>query len=679
MQLSRSSTATLAGLTAAFSMAALAAGTSPALADVGAQLSFLCTGKAGTWPVKAEVDGAVSTPGRGTRAIAFGEMKVSVKASAEDLNAMRGGDLGKSGTETPNTPTSGAVRLLVSAEADGASVDAQWPTFALTGTGSTLTGTGAVPALAGGAGRITLRATGLILVIDKEATGSRSSVSCVPTDKRPLATIDLPSGTRAPSTTPSMPGGQRPGTGAEEAGSTPECKEIPAPGVDPRYGFNSYPALDRVFKEPGRPPGVFTVTDAPRSLAYCVRAAGFSNIRKLGGAAPVAALTLLRRAVKGGVLSGEDGSFQNYREQWGYVLNETMPSRSSQLSLGFMPTTSVTDMEQVAPAGKDAAGKPYPVTGNLRTNLAPNPGLKGLTDDGTYVRALIGIRVHDVAVNGVPLSVGQGCRTKPTLLDAYSFTGNDRTGRTPIQTGSTFTGHVNIPAFSGCGTSEDLSPLLTASVSGPGNYVQFESGPWCRVLDDPSVCGSTTEPSTVTVRPGGHTTIAAGAITFMDDSGGNGITCDAMRVRMTLRAGAWQQRFLLGKSGVVDYKGCRLSVGDTVVPVHLTNSGTVVLNATTANPDGTVGMTIGGLAPIMSTKIGGQPCTIQIVTGDDLAFTLPGSYDNKTHSLTPVGPIPETFGSKTACEAAPTMSPGANVTATVPALTFTPPQQITIP
>ncbi|MHC8563862.1 hypothetical protein ACW23B_24965 [Streptomyces albidoflavus] len=52
-----------------------------------------------------------------------------------------------------------------------------------------------------------------------------------------------------------------------------------------------------------------------------------------------------------------------------------------------------------------------------------------------------------------------------------------------MSSGGPLTSEVTIPAFTGCGTDdgEDLNRLLTASISGPGNYVKQIQGQVCTV------------------------------------------------------------------------------------------------------------------------------------------------------------------------------------------------------
>ncbi|CAM5574513.1 hypothetical protein STENM223S_05376 [Streptomyces tendae] len=133
----------------------------------------------------------------------------------------------------------------------------------------------------------------------------------------------------------------------------------------------------------------------------------------------------------------------------------------------------------------------------------------------TYVRVPLVAQVTALEVNGTPLDVGSGCRTETSLTSAdpdpakhpgdhvvlygkaEQVLGEDVTGYT-ILTGGPLSGEVTIPAFTGCGTGgEDLDRLLTASVSGPGNYIKQVQGQTCTplvpVFETPETRGQCTQ------------------------------------------------------------------------------------------------------------------------------------------------------------------------------------------
>lgn len=76
------------------------------------------------------------------------------------------------------------------------------------------------------------------------------------------------------------------------------------------------------------------------------------------------------------------------------------------------------------------------------------------------------IKLTNVKQDGVPLNVGKRCRTATPAIIPLKGKVNMTPGAESVIK-STYT----IPKFSGCGLSEDLDPLLTGLVSGPGNQL----------------------------------------------------------------------------------------------------------------------------------------------------------------------------------------------------------------
>lgn len=112
----------------------------------------------------------------------------------------------------------------------------------------------------------------------------------------------------------------------------------------------------------------------------------------------------------------------------------------------FMPVTNTTDFIQDG----ISRGK---VTVDLQNETA---------DIDTTVQVFI--KVSDVRQDGVPLNAGGKCRTGKSAVIPLK-------GRVNLKPGSvsTIKSTYTIPPFSGCGSGEDLDPLLTGLVSGPGN------------------------------------------------------------------------------------------------------------------------------------------------------------------------------------------------------------------
>lgn len=117
----------------------------------------------------------------------------------------------------------------------------------------------------------------------------------------------------------------------------------------------------------------------------------------------------------------------------------------------------------------------------------------------SLVEGQVEVAVSDLVVDGVPVDVGQTCRTeKPAALNLWGESGS----YAPAQGGNlgayeglhpgsvialddplyfgVFDGRdipastgIEVPAFTGCGTGgDDLSPLVTAMASGPNNPVR---------------------------------------------------------------------------------------------------------------------------------------------------------------------------------------------------------------
>lgn len=153
-----------------------------------------------------------------------------------------------------------------------------------------------------------------------------------------------------------------------------------------------------------------------------------------------------------------------------------------------MPTTATLEMTQIPP-GTNPDGTRVP---NIKSDLAINLA-EGSTKGVTAVTLELMLRLRDVEVDGVPLDVGDNCRTsKPfTLKLEGHMTLKDgvQVGYT-LATGGELTGSVTLPPFSGCGADEDLDNLFTASLSGVPGYVKQVQGAPCAPANgaDPTFC-----------------------------------------------------------------------------------------------------------------------------------------------------------------------------------------------
>ncbi|NDU71267.1 hypothetical protein GWI34_01330 [Actinomadura sp. DSM 109109] len=429
------------------------------------------------------------------------------------------------------------------------------------------------------------------------------------------------------------------------------CELIPARGQDPRYAISDDPELTKIFEDPQNPDGLSP--DVGDGLMYCVKATGFFNIKKAGNAAPVAFENNVRALTEsnmGNIFTGP-----NWTDFRGYFINRTYPTPATMLGFGFMPTRAVAEAVQVGSPRDGGAG---PITGNMRIlqQLSTEIDIPGPTVDRQQLKASAYVRIKaaKAEVNGVPLDLGSKCMTSPTALAATGFMGTLRTGTTQYESGQPLVAqNVTIPSFSGCGVTEDLSPILTASVSGTGNYANLESGLWCEVTTgNRCVDGAGALPQTFTVDPGGTVTAVAKPFRLGYAGDNAEFRCDKATMRLDLEQGHWQSRFRLGK-GDMTLDGCEVEASDGTVyrvPDRVTQDGSLWLNMTIDATTGRPVMKINGVELDATVDTGGGArCTLRIshnISGiffpgqREVPGFLEGSYENGTffmnsHSLKP--------------------------------------------
>ncbi|MBA8924852.1 hypothetical protein BC739_002051 [Kutzneria viridogrisea] len=118
------------------------------------------------------------------------------------------------------------------------------------------------------------------------------------------------------------------------------------------------------------------------------------------------------------------------------------PSRGYFVSFGFVPVTATV-------------------------TLTPSDKVTAVLLDGKLTTTIkLGMRLSEVKVNGTPLDVGTHCESAQPLEITQSGAFSS-----PLTSGS-IAGSYTIPPFHGCGATEDLDPLFTGLVSGPGNSVK---------------------------------------------------------------------------------------------------------------------------------------------------------------------------------------------------------------
>lgn len=224
--------------------------------------------------------------------------------------------------------------------------------------------------------------------------------------------------------------------------------------------------------------------------------AGYANASKEEGALPVGypnlAAAVTANAQEGFgpaplvTVNGQQYSCSIVKLQLDYDgLAELPPVTATFLAFGFTPVTATIRLFQTIPA---------PVEAVVFQDIADHAAVPPYT---AVSAAVIWAQLTDVKVNGTPLNVGSGCETNGPVftpdLDAeldlpgtVVLAGGNAIGD-PLPLygqapqGGSLAGTVTIPPFVNCKTpeGENLDPLLTASVSGAGNYLKVVQGPLC--------------------------------------------------------------------------------------------------------------------------------------------------------------------------------------------------------
>ncbi|WP_217143661.1 DUF6801 domain-containing protein [Streptomyces sp. AC627_RSS907] len=392
-----------------------------------------------------------------------------------------------------------ATRLGVAVAQNDAAAQATWrgsaPPVALPPSGPlTLTATGDVPSVTGrSAGELTLSARDLavdlsLTTADGSATDPATlTVECALAEDAPdgglLAAVPVGPEATAGTGSPSAP----PSASPTPSGTPGQRDEAPPDRQGDRAPKVTETAPDAAADRDAPPCRYDSQYPAgPMSLnAYIT---GYANVKKLGGAALIPVSCVL-------IEQGEP-QFEFYPDFSGATITQhsggdlyhqgrkqTPPFEATFLTFGFTPTKATMVLEQTGPLTIDSAGT---------TDFV-------FTSTDTYVRVPLVLRVTSLEVNGTPLDVGPGCRTEKPLTSpepdpakhpgdhlvlhgrGEQTTGEPATGYL-LLSGGPLTGEVTIPAFTGCGAGgEDLDRLLTASVSGSGNYVKQMQGQTCFV------------------------------------------------------------------------------------------------------------------------------------------------------------------------------------------------------
>jgi hypothetical protein len=255
-----------------------------------------------------------------------------------------------------------------------------------------------------------------------------------------------------------------PATHAAQASSP--CPPLPGGGLK----------LNPDLPKPPKPPRGSTVTYPPPQDHACAYITGYSDVRKLNGAALVGP-GLINVSVGVRLVLNipanyyqEDSAGQldytvcrlSHRHRTCEVIHGFPPATATFLDFGFMPVTATLQLTEIGTLNIYGVGTGFALSTNTSW-------------------AQMNLRIYDVKVNGKPLNVGPDCETSKPLLIGLTGLGS---GPHPysLSGGGPLTGYVTVPAFSHCGVSENLDDLITGTVSGTDNYSEFTQGPLCDLI-----------------------------------------------------------------------------------------------------------------------------------------------------------------------------------------------------
>lgn len=449
------------------------AGASPAADEQAAELrlGYTCQAPSGPYPVDLRITatfpdtGAVGAP-----------IQPADVAAAVTLPPEIGAELAAMDAAT----VTGVAELTTVVAANGESATANWsalhaPAADLPGDGPlVLDATGPVsPVTVGSAGQVSFTAAGFGIVLTPFLAGGAPTdpatmpLTCAvdPGQDATLATVRVWAAASRTSTSPTAPGQTpAPGDGGIEVGPQPDQD---GPGAN---------AIDDA------PPGCFDFQAPPPAVAGCAYLRGYSNVAKLGGAVlvgmdeplPNLKISLGQSSVFIPGCDDGDGYTCVYAiESVSQAKLSLLPAQATLLSFGFMPVRATMELTELQAADivSRTERHDYP---------APTPDRFPITVTATSEMA---IRIRDVTVNGVPLDVGSNCRTgRPVEVELTGGAANSipqNPEEYTITFGGPIRGVVTIPPFSGCGVAEDLDPLFTGAISGPGNFVKMTQGAPC--------------------------------------------------------------------------------------------------------------------------------------------------------------------------------------------------------
>ena len=320
----------------------------------------------------------------------------------------------------------------------------------------TLSASGPAPPVTAAAGEVTVTAGGLSLLFTARTANSRqaspSSVqaACVPRAGQDTTLARIAMAGSVPARAPASPAGK--------------------PSVDNPAKCLPFPSglkLNPRFPLPKPPPGSVA---SHQSQPGCAYAAGFTNARKLNEAALVGpGLTDLKLGLTTYTKFTNKFSYfqQNVAGQFQYHGRAVLPpARATLLAFGFVPVSATIQISEIGSLN-------LALISCAPTKNCPNPPPKNVA----LFFGRVSLRISNVDVNGVPLTVGSHCQTATPFN--LVLTGIPPAYNVSLIKG-VLTGTVTIPPFKGCSDgAEKLDPIFDATVSGPGNFVKVTQALVC--------------------------------------------------------------------------------------------------------------------------------------------------------------------------------------------------------
>jgi hypothetical protein len=438
-RVARGAVLAVAAIGAALASGPGAVGEQPERRQIDVDVTYQCPRPTDrTWQLELHVTGTFPTRGAVDEPVRPEDVSLTVSVPPEALAQLPGA-----------VAATAAVKLDTSIVQGSSAASATWGAtqdvpVPLVADGPTVfTGTSSPePVTAGEAGDLSFSAGGMAVTLTGwNADGAvteppTADLTCLPDTEATLAVVPV-----GAVDTPTTSTNEQPDLEVGRGGDTGAAPLAAAAGAPP-------PECHKIEAPPG-------VTNYQ---SYCANMAGYANVAKLNastlqpaGLINISAGSFVARCDGvAGKFCSKNTVLPNYQGE-----PKLPPAPGSFFTFGFIPTTGTMQLTQLG-------------IGNVDIWFQGTAGL-------ATARLRVSARLFDTAVNGVPLDVGPNCHTA-TPIDVV-LTATPATYS--ITNGGVLAGVIDIPPFTDCGVTEDLSPIITGLVSGPNNYVKMTQSKVC--------------------------------------------------------------------------------------------------------------------------------------------------------------------------------------------------------